>query len=239
MQQSDGPSGGYDGAFGSHSAGNSIAEHKKAYRRRIRRMRRELPDATLRAWDEQLVAQLITAIDDIAATLQRTDDEPLVIATYLPVGNEPGAHTPGGFIPSLLAALDERIPCRIVIPRVEDKRQLSWHPWSPDSLVTTSFGIREPDERSTPIPFDTVDLAIVPALAYDVAGYRLGQGGGYYDCALAARRSSRQSSGQSSTFRTIGLVHPHEILPAVTHDDWDVQLTTVVTPLGRHRFPGS
>ena len=107
-------------------------------------MRRELPDATLRAWDEQLVAQLITAIDDIAATLQRTDDEPLVIATYLPVGNEPGAHTPGGFIPSLLAALDERIPCRIVIPRVEDKRQLSWHPWSPDNLVTTSFGIREP-----------------------------------------------------------------------------------------------
>ena len=232
MQQSD-------GLCGSDSAGNSIAEHKQAYRRRIRRMRRELPDATLRAWDEQLVAQLITAIDDIAATLQRTDDEPLVIATYLPVANEPGAHTPGGFIPSLLSALDKRIPCRVVIPRVEDKRQLSWHPWSPENLVTTSFGIREPDERSTPIPLDTVDLAIVPALAYDVAGYRLGQGGGYYDCTLADRRSSRQSSGQSSTFHTIGLVHPHEILPAVPHDDWDVQLTTVVTTLGRHRFPGS
>ena len=238
MQQSDGASGGYDGASGSHSAGNSIAEHKKTYRRRIRHMRRELSDATLRAWDEQLVAQLITGIDDIVATLQRTDDEPLVIATYLPVANEPGAHTPGGFIPSLLSALDERIPCRVVIPRVEDKRQLSWHPWSPDNLVTTSFGIREPDERSTPIPFDTVDIAIVPALAYDVAGYRLGQGGGYYDCALAARRSSRQSSGQSSTFHPIGLVHPHEILPAVPHDGWDVQLTTVITTLGRRHFPG-
>ncbi|MDU6479695.1 MAG: hypothetical protein E6534_07670, partial [Corynebacterium kroppenstedtii] len=70
MQQSDGASGGYDGAFGSHSAGNSIADHKKGYRRRIRRMRRELSDATLRAWDEQLVAQLVTAIDDIATTLQ-------------------------------------------------------------------------------------------------------------------------------------------------------------------------
>lgn len=171
-------------------------------------MRRELSEATLRAWDEQLVAQLITAIDDIAATLQRTDDEPLVIATYLPVANEPGAHTPGGFIPSLLSALDKRIPCRVVIPRVEDKRQLSWHPWSPENLVTTSFGIREPDERSTPIPLDTVDLAIVPALAYDVAGYRLGQGGGYYDCTLADRRSSRQSSGQSSTFHTIGWFTP-------------------------------
>ncbi|MDU6480300.1 MAG: 5-formyltetrahydrofolate cyclo-ligase, partial [Corynebacterium kroppenstedtii] len=164
-------------------------------------------------------------------TLQRTDDEPLVIATYLPVANEPGAHTPDGFIPSLLSALDERIPCRAVIPRVEDKRQLSWHPWSPDSLVTTSFGIREPDKRSTPAPFDNVDIAIVPALAYDLAGYRLGQGGGYYDRALAAR--------QSSFFHAIGLVHPHEILPTVPHDDWDVQLTTVVTALGRHRFLGS
>ena len=82
MQQSDGPSGGYDGASGGYSAGNSIADHKKASRRRIRRMRRELSDATLRAWDEQLVAQLITAIDDIAATLQLTDDEPLLRGTH-------------------------------------------------------------------------------------------------------------------------------------------------------------
>lgn len=231
MQESDSPSPGYGGPSGGYSTGNLIADHKKAYRRRIRRMRRELSGTTLRAWDEQLLAQLITTIDDIAATSQHTRDDPLVIATYLPVANEPGAHTLGGFIPSLLSAMDDRIPCRIVIPRVEDLRQLSWHLWSPDNLVTTSFGIREPDEGAIPIPFDTVDIAIIPALAYDTAGYRLGQGGGYYDCALTDR--------QSPLLHTIGLVHPHEILPAVPHEDWDAQLTTVVTALGRHHLPGS
>lgn len=230
MQECDAPSGGYDDLSGRYSAGDLIADRKKAYRHRMRRMRRELPDRTLRAWDERLLAQLIAAIDDIATTSERTYVEPLVIATYLPIANEPGAHTPGGFIPSLLSALENRIPCHIVIPRIEDVRQLSWHPWSPDNLVTTSFGIREPDERSKAILFDTIDIVIVPALAYDTEGYRLGQGGGYYDCALASR--------QSSPLHTIGLVHPHEILPAVPHDGWDLRLTTVVTALGRHHFVG-
>ncbi|WP_296104085.1 5-formyltetrahydrofolate cyclo-ligase [uncultured Corynebacterium sp.] len=233
MKESDGPSAGFDCPSGAYSAGHLIAEHKKLYRRQIRCMRRELSDRTLNAWDEQLLTQLITVIDDIAHSSQLIHDEPLVIATYLPVANEPGAHTPSGFIPSLLSALDDRIPCSIVIPRVEQLRRLSWHPWSPNNLVTTAFGIREPDERSTPIPFDTVDIAIVPALAYDIAGYRLGQGGGYYDCTLASRQSSRHSS----PLHTIGLVHPHEILPTVPHDDWDVRLATVVTALGRHHVP--
>ena len=80
---------------------------------------------------------------------------------------------------------------RVALPRcVPGTREMSWHLVKGlDGLVTSSFGIEEPpDEDDTLVRPDTLKharaLAIVPALAFDEAGLRIGYGGGFYDTFL-------------------------------------------------------
>ena len=80
---------------------------------------------------------------------------------------------------------------RGALPRcVPGTREMSWHLVKGlDGLATSSFGIEEPpDEDDTLIRPNTLKharaLAIVPALAFDEAGLRIGYGGGFYDTFL-------------------------------------------------------
>ena len=80
---------------------------------------------------------------------------------------------------------------RVALPRcVPGPREMSWHLVKGlDGLATSSFGIEEPpDEDDTLIRPNTLKharaLAIVPALAFDEAGLRIGYGGGFYDTFL-------------------------------------------------------
>jgi 5-formyltetrahydrofolate cyclo-ligase len=67
---------------------------------------------------------------------------------------------------------------------------------------------------------EKVEVIIVPALRIDRKGYRLGQGGGYYDRALT----------QISAF-SIGLIHPDEISSEdLPREDWDIPLSAAATP---------
>ena len=80
---------------------------------------------------------------------------------------------------------------RVALPRcVPGTREMSWHLVKGlDGLATSSFGIEEPpDEDDTLIRPNTLKharaLAIVPALAFDETGLRIGYGGGFYDTFL-------------------------------------------------------
>lgn len=65
----------------------------------------------------------------------------------------------------------------VFIPKVMGPGKMSFFPYDPASLIRSKFGILEPSLGSEEIP----DLLLVPGLAFDERGYRIGYGGGFYD----------------------------------------------------------
>ncbi len=91
-----------------------------------------------------------------------------------------------------------------------------------DALAETMWGIREPLPEAGEIEPDVV---LVPLLAFDRSGYRLGYGGGFYDRTLARLR-------QRKPIVTIGLGYDELLVDAVPHCDYDERLDWVLTPSG-------
>jgi 5-formyltetrahydrofolate cyclo-ligase len=57
---------------------------------------------------------------------------------------------------------------------------------NPDVLITSTFNVPEPIGNEIPVSADTVEVAIIPLIAFDLHGNRLGYGAGYYDRFLTA-----------------------------------------------------
>jgi 5-formyltetrahydrofolate cyclo-ligase len=102
---------------------------------------------------------------------------------------------------------------------------LAWHIWQPgDEIQVGAYGIAEPLSTAPTIPPSAVDLILVPAVACDRRGYRLGYGGGYYDRLL--------SSPEWRSKPTIGIVFEFAYLPQLPTDPWDIPLHGVCTEEG-------
>ena len=113
-------------------------------------------------------------------------------------------------------------------PRCVDK-SLDWHRWEPnDSVITGTYGITEPHPELPRIYSTQVDLILVPCVACNHQGYRLGYGGGYYDRLL--------SSPEWESIPTIGIVFDFAYLPQLPIENWDKPLRTVCTETGFREF---
>lgn len=101
------------------------------------------------------------------------------VAAYVSLGGEPGT---GPLLEALHAAGK-----RVILPALLPDGDLDWAPYDgPDGLVPASRGLLEPTAaRLGPDGVATADVVLVPGLAVDTAGVRLGRGGGSYDRALA------------------------------------------------------
>lgn len=104
-----------------------------------------------------------------------------------------------------------------------DSPSLTLHPYRHDSLERHRFGYRQPTAQAEIAPADAIDVALVPGLAFDQSGRRLGYGGGYFDRLLPGLRSDALRIGVTLE----GLVVP--ALPAGTHD---VAMTHLATERG-------
>jgi 5-formyltetrahydrofolate cyclo-ligase len=94
---------------------------------------------------------------------------------------------------------------------------------SGDALAPGRYGIPAPADVGTArVEVDGFDLVVVPGLAFDPNGFRLGRGVGYYDRFLSRARSKTVA----------GLAFSWRIVPEVPVDPWDVPVDAVVTEKG-------
>jgi 5-formyltetrahydrofolate cyclo-ligase len=99
-------------------------------------------------------------------------------------------------------------------------RPLLFRQWLPDmELVHGTFRVMTPP---TDAPEVVPDLLLVPLLAFDRAGYRLGYGGGFYDRTIARLRAERAALA-------VGVAFAAQEVPAVPRDDTDQPLDWIVT----------
>jgi len=104
-------------------------------------------------------------------------------------------------------------------------KSLEFNPWNKATRVLkNAFGIEEPD-RERRYRLDEIDLILLPLVAWDVKGRRLGMGAGYYDRALEPVRDATKPLRVGIAFET---QKAHEL----PQDPWDIPLHSVITENG-------
>jgi 5-formyltetrahydrofolate cyclo-ligase len=141
-------------------------------------------------------------------------------AIYLP---SDGELDPGPLARRLLTAGKT-----VAVPVIGTTRVLSFYRYRDGARwVRNRFDIAEPDTRTeTRVPTRTIDVALLPLVAFDDAGVRFGRGGGYYDATFAEH---------SRTLR-IGIAHELQRHEGLERNAWDAPLDGVITERGARGF---
>jgi 5-formyltetrahydrofolate cyclo-ligase len=107
-------------------------------------------------------------------------------------------------------------------PVLQEDLTLLFLPATPATAFKTNrFGILEPDlEPKLALPVNELDLMILPLVAFDEQGTRLGMGAGYYDRTLKDKRNGL----------LVGVGYPFQKVNYIAPSPWDVPLDVMVTP---------
>jgi 5-formyltetrahydrofolate cyclo-ligase len=171
---------------------------------------------------DRLIAsrQSMTAADHhlAAAAVQATllslvrELRPATIAAYVPVGSEPGGDLPSALSPH----------ARLLLPVLLADGDLDWVAFD-GHLRPGPRGLLEPaGPRLGVDAVRSATLVVVPALAVDRAGVRLGRGGGSYDRVLRRLGDSM----------TVALLHDGELVESVPAEPHDREVRAAITPSG-------
>ena len=181
---------------------------KAALRQRLLAARRLVPD-DVRAAEAEMLSRHLELVVSSGTT----------VCAYVPMRDEPGSM-------DLLMVL-RRHARRVLLPvaRVTADNvplPLAWGEYRPGELVSGRWGLLEPPEPWLPeCAVADAALVLVPALAVDRRGVRLGKGGGFYDRSLA---------GIAGRARLIALVRDEELVAELPDEPHDVRMTDVITP---------
>ena len=183
---------------------------KAALREQLLAARRGVADA-IRAVEARMLSEHLKLLVPSGST----------VCAYVPVGTEPGSIE---MVDMLL-----RRARRVLLPVARTTADnaplpLRWGEYRPGALVPGPWGLLEPAEPVLPeSALGEADLVIVPALAVDHQGVRLGRGRGFYD---------RSLGGRDPQARLVAMVRDAEFVGELPAEAHDVPMTHVITPRG-------
>ncbi|MGW4243412.1 5-formyltetrahydrofolate cyclo-ligase [Nocardia sp. NPDC004722] len=176
---------------------------KRAWRAEILAARKALP-VEIREREAAALAVAVTSV---------VDDW---VCAYVPVGGEPGS----------LAMLDalRSAGARVLLPVTGEPGPLEWAEYTgPEGLRRGRFGLREPESAPVANGIARAATILVPALAVDRRGVRLGRGAGYYDRSLGACRADA---------RLVAVVRDDELVARLPEESHDHRMGWALTPFG-------
>jgi 5-formyltetrahydrofolate cyclo-ligase len=150
-----------------------------------------------------------------------------IVCGFLPLASEP---LTAGLLDKLVAA-----GTAVLVPAVSAAAPLDWCRY-PARTESGAFGIPEPiGPRLGADIVQRADVILLPAFAVDLAGHRLGRGGGHYDRTLAVLDESSPSSPTTRP-HLVAVLFDGEILGAIPTDVHDRTVTAAVTPSDGIRY---
>ncbi len=189
------------------------SQRKSALRRELRRKRNNV---TL---EDAREAALAAACHLAGSTWLRRAKH---IAVYLNYGSELGT---APLIDVLL-----REGKTVYVPRIRSERRMCFVQLKGDTpLRLNMLGIQEPAGRLCSRRVKQFDVIVVPLLGFDSTGQRLGNGGGYYDRALAAPRPFRKPL-------LVGYGYELQRIAVIPSEPWDIRLNGMATEAGIYKF---
>ena len=181
---------------------------KAALRERLLAARRSVTDE-IRGDEARSLAEHLEALVSSGST----------VCAYVPVGTEPGS------IEMLDVVLRRggRVLLPVACTTADDSPvALQWGEYRPSQLMAARFGLLEPARPWLPATtLAEASVVLVPALAVDRAGVRLGRGRGFYDRTLVHR--DRRA-------RLIAVIRDQELLDELPREPHDVSMTHALTP---------
>jgi 5-formyltetrahydrofolate cyclo-ligase len=192
----------------------TILEQKGALRVRARAARAKLAPA------QKLKAA--NAVAELGLSFLPTRSPTATVAGFAPLADEFRVW------PLLRRLAREGVP--LALPVIEGKgKPLLFRAWRPgDQTAPGVWGIAEPTPDK---PRVEPEILLVPLLAFDLAGWRLGYGAGYYDRTLRRLRAMQP-------VLAVGIAYDEQRVDAVPHLDYDERLDWVLTPSGPIRCVG-
>ena len=204
---------GYDAAASTlvASVPPSTSTRSKPIARRALLARRDtLSEADRAAWSQRIAE----AADALLAKHAQPGD---AVAMYAAKGSEVDT-----------TAIDTASRARgltVAYPRiVDDERLLAFHAARIDELVPARFGLREPPFDAPAIELARIAVFLVPGLAFDRRGGRIGWGRGHYDATLAAAPRARR----------IGLAYDFQLIDGVPREEHDALLDEILTEVATY-----
>jgi 5-formyltetrahydrofolate cyclo-ligase len=177
---------------------------KPITRRTVLSRRDTMPEAERRAASGAIAASVDRLLGSQAAGS--------IVALYAPKGTEVET--------AVLDGLARARGLRVVYPRIVDgDRRLAFHEATYGELAASRFGLSEPAKDARRVETADISVFVIPGLAFDRHGWRVGWGRGYYDATLAVAPRARR----------IGIAFECQLVDEVPRDVHDARMHHVVT----------